>query len=379
MKKSLYMTSALVAAGLLAFGSTDAVAKAKKMKVGISGSYKAVIGYARQQSAFTNVGTGTTATDYNELDVKTDSEVHFKGSTKLDNGLTMAVKVELEGDTETAADIDATGLTISGGFGSILLGSEVAASAILSQGGAHKVGAIGGAGGGDAASWVQRPAANAVAAVQGHNIGGGEHMKIRWLSKAFSGFTIGASYVPSMTGGTGMAANGGTAGTENAQIDAGVKYSGKMGGNSVTASYTTWRVDGASDQNSWAAGATVGFGAINIAVGYLDVSDETKTAAGLTQSGTAASADREAVNVGVQYTAGPMKVALNYFNAEAPLATATAGDDAVTKIVLGTTYNMGPGVDFVGSLAQVDWADETAAVGSNNKGTAVVGGFVVGF
>lgn len=367
MKKSLYMTSALVAAGLLAFGSTDAMAKAKKMKVGISGSYKAVVGYAKQQNAFTNVGTGTTATDYNEIDVKTDSEVHFKGSTKLDNGLTMSVKVELEGDTETAADIDATGLTISGGFGSLLLGSEVAASALLSVGGPAKVGAIGAAGGGDAAAWVQQPGNSSLASVQGHNIGGGEHMKVRWLSKSFSGFTIGASYVPGMTAGNTMPANGGTAGTNGSQIDAGIKYSGKMGGNTVSASYTTWRVDGSADSSAWAGGVSVGFGAVSVGAGYLDVSDEDNVAAGTPESGTATSADLEAMNVGVAYTAGPMKVALNYFNAEMPLATGTAGDDAVTKIVLGTTYNMGPGVDFVGSLAQVDWADETNAVGDKKK------------
>jgi hypothetical protein len=49
MKKSLYLTSALVAASVLALGSTDTMAgshsKAKKMSMGISGSYKAMVGF----------------------------------------------------------------------------------------------------------------------------------------------------------------------------------------------------------------------------------------------------------------------------------------------------------------------------------------------
>jgi len=60
MKKSLYLTSALVAASVLAMGSTDSMAasKAKKMKMAISGSYKAVVGYAKQVAGF-QVSTGT--------------------------------------------------------------------------------------------------------------------------------------------------------------------------------------------------------------------------------------------------------------------------------------------------------------------------------
>jgi len=379
MKKSLYMTSALVAAGVLALGSTGAMAKAKPLKAGVSGSYKAVVGYSKQQSAFEVVGTGTTATSYNELDVKTDSEVHFKGSTKLDNGLSVSIKVELEGDQETGADIDASSLTVSGTFGQITLGADVAAAAILSVA-APSTGAIGAAGGGDSRDWIQKPAAVVHAGVEGHNIGGADAMKIRWISNSFSGFKIGASYVPSTTAGTTMPQNGGTAGTNAAQIDGGIKYSGKMGSNAVNVAFTRWATDaGTASQTGWTAGADAAFGAIKVGVAYLDVADEGKNADGSARSGTANSVDAEAMAAGVSYVAGPMTIAMTYFNHERPLASGTAGDDAVTKWTLGTTYNMGPGVDFIGSIQQVSWQDETAAAASNNKGVAIVGGLKVAF
>ena len=95
MKKSLYLTTALVAAGVLALGSTDAMAKAKPMKIGVSGSYKAVVGYAKNADGFMNAtGGATTQTSYQAIDVKTDSEVHFKGSVKTDAGLTIGVGME---------------------------------------------------------------------------------------------------------------------------------------------------------------------------------------------------------------------------------------------------------------------------------------------
>ena len=96
MKKSLYLTSALVAASVLALGSTDAMAAGKALSVKVSGSYKAQVGYAKQASGFINTNDGTASTSYNTIDVKTDSEVHFKASGSTDSGLKIGVGIELE-------------------------------------------------------------------------------------------------------------------------------------------------------------------------------------------------------------------------------------------------------------------------------------------
>ena len=70
MKKSLYLTTALVAAGFMTLGATDVAAAGKKGAMKITGTYKAVVGYAKQQGAFENLQTSTTRASYNTIDAK---------------------------------------------------------------------------------------------------------------------------------------------------------------------------------------------------------------------------------------------------------------------------------------------------------------------
>jgi hypothetical protein len=380
MKKSLYLTSALVAASVLALGSTATMAasKAKPMKIGVSGSYKALVGYAKQQSAFeVPIGTPTSSNSYNAIDVKTDSEVHFKGSTKLDNGLTVGVGIELESDQASTATIDGSYVTIGGGFGTLLLGNSVAASAAMSVN-APNTGAVGTTGP-DLSAWVVAPAAVPMGAA-GANIGGGDAAKIRWMSKSFSGFTVGASYVPSNTSSNGMPVNGGNS-AEVSQQDAAVKYSGKMGASTVNAGFNVWSTDaGTASVEAWSTGVSVGMGAFTVGMGYKDVDSTARTATNAAVATSATSANEEAINVGASWAQGATTLSLAYFNSEKPLSTAVAGADEVTKWVLGAKYNMGPGVDLLGTVANVKWQDESSATAANNnKGVAVIGGIAVAF
>jgi hypothetical protein len=253
MKKSLYLTSALVAASVLALGSTDSMAAGKALKVAVSGSYKAVVGYAKQGSGFVvESGTGTGYTGYNTIDVKTDSEVHFKASGATDSGIKVGVGIELESDQASAATpIDGTYMTLGGGFGTFLLGAGGAAAAALAVN-APSTGAIG-IFGGDSSTWVVKPTNVAVSPVVGANIGGNDKAKIRWVSPSFSGFTAGASYVPDLSSAdNAMPSNGGNGGTDASQVDVALKYSGKMGANAVSGSFGWWSVD----QTTTAANAT---------------------------------------------------------------------------------------------------------------------------
>jgi outer membrane protein OmpU len=402
MKKALYLTSALVAASVLALGATDSMAasKAKKTKMTISGSYKATVGYARQGEGFTvSSGKGTAYTGYNEIDVKTDSEIHFKGSTKTNSGIKVGLVVELETDTaKNGGDhIDQSYMTLGGNFGTFALGSTVAAAAALAVN-APSTGALGIAGG-DSASWVVKPATVALAAGTGPDIGGNDKQKIRWISPSFSGFTGGVSYVPDLTSGdNNMAASSGNAGTDASQIDLALKYSGKIGMNAISASGAYWQVD----QATTAANATTGtegqsigvsttMGAFTIGAGWKEVSTTGDASTVFTQngvskpigtplSGTIHSKDEEAHNVGVAWKQGPTQLSVNYFNSTMEMATTQNGEDSLTKWTLGATHNVGPGVDFVGSIQHVRWDDELSAVAlNNNKGTAFVGGVKVAF
>src|SRR5262249_52701807 len=85
-------SSALVAAGMFA-GSAVA---ADKLKIGVGGYYMSAFGFISQD--------GTTGSRH-PVALDQDNEIHFKGETTLDNGLTVGVHVELEGGT-TADQID---------------------------------------------------------------------------------------------------------------------------------------------------------------------------------------------------------------------------------------------------------------------------------
>jgi len=105
MRKLLLGTTALAAAATLS-------ANAALADVSIS---------AAQEWHFISHGSKDAAIDGNSF--SQDSEIAFKFSNKTDSGLTIAYTVEMESDAG-AGGIDESSLTISGGFGSIMLGQN---------------------------------------------------------------------------------------------------------------------------------------------------------------------------------------------------------------------------------------------------------------
>ena len=113
MRKVLLGTTAMVAAGMLA--SAPSAIAAEKLKLGVSGYMEQWFGYSAQD--------GRSGYDYSGFNQIMDAEVFFKGSTELDNGLTVGVDVQLEGNSGGDM-IDESYMWISGSFGQFILGSE---------------------------------------------------------------------------------------------------------------------------------------------------------------------------------------------------------------------------------------------------------------
>jgi len=364
MKKSLYLTSALVAASVLALGSTDAMAaaKAKKMSLGISGFYQAVVGYSDQDhNDSVSTAAGTSGNTYAQTDVKTNAEIHFKGSTKMDNGLKVGVAVELEADqTKNGTQIDQSYVTIGGGFGTVALGSTVAASLILSVN-APSTGAIG-VPGDDSTFWINKPTASKISPVAGPNIGGGDSMTYRWTSPKMSGFQVGGSYVPDTTkggGGNTMPVTGGNSSVGD-QADVGINYKGKMGANAIAASVTYWSKDaGTASTNNFALGASTTMGAFTVGAGYKDerAAGDDKNGISMKTLGGDANLTAKTYNIGVQWTQGKATLSANWFQVEMPLSDSVTGNDELSKFTLGAKYAMGPGVDFLAGVQNVQWSD----------------------
>ena len=105
MRKLLLGTTALAAAATLS-------ANAALADVSISGA---------TEWHYVNFGSQDAALDGDSF--SQDSEIAFKFSNKTDSGLTIGYTVEMESDAG-AGGIDESSFTISGGFGSIMLGQN---------------------------------------------------------------------------------------------------------------------------------------------------------------------------------------------------------------------------------------------------------------
>jgi outer membrane protein OmpU len=124
MKKLLLGSTALVVGGLMA---APAMA-ADPIKVGVGGYYTF---YAVANSISSSYATNGTSTQYKGLFFQQEGEIHFVGQTKLDNGTSVGVNVELEGWNPSAAgiaQIDEAFLFAFGDWGRVEFGSRDAAS-----------------------------------------------------------------------------------------------------------------------------------------------------------------------------------------------------------------------------------------------------------
>ena len=96
MKKVLLGSTAIVAAGMIA--SAPSAIAAEKIKIGVGGYMEQWFGYAS--------GDDNSTEDFSGFDVKSDAEIIFKGKTTLDNGISVGVNVQLEGNANAGDQID---------------------------------------------------------------------------------------------------------------------------------------------------------------------------------------------------------------------------------------------------------------------------------
>ena len=125
MKKLLLGSTALVVGGLMA---APAMA-ADPIKIGVGGYYTF---YAVAGNASTTYATNGTYQSFNGLFFQQEGEIHFSGQTKLDNGTSVGVNVELEGwnpsSATSNAQIDEAFLFAFGNWGRVEVGSRDAAA-----------------------------------------------------------------------------------------------------------------------------------------------------------------------------------------------------------------------------------------------------------
>ena len=128
MKKLLLGSTALVVGGLMA---APAMA-ADPIKIGVGGYYTFYAGAGSIGATYAGNGTVTT---YKGIDFFQEGEIHFIGQSKLDNGTTVGLRVELEGHNPSSAtangQIDEAFLFAFGDWGRVEFGAKDGAAYIM--------------------------------------------------------------------------------------------------------------------------------------------------------------------------------------------------------------------------------------------------------
>lgn len=241
MRKLLLSTTALAAAATLS-------ANAALADVSISGSYE------WDYTSRTSDVTSTDGTSFNN-----DSEIKFTFTNKTDSGLTVTAVSELEADGDDGTTtMDEHSLSISGGFGTIKLGTDDS---------------VGDNFGIEAEDLI---AEEDVIAINSSTIGtdsdivaaSDDNNKVSYYLPAMGGLTMGVSH-------TDSGAVGASDSTEY-----GAKYVTEVGGSSITIGGASGTTDAATkDINSTNVGVIIVNGNISIAAaeGTYEANDEDRT------------------------------------------------------------------------------------------------------
>jgi predicted porin len=338
MKKILVASSALVAVAFA--GQAQA---SEKISLSVGGYMEQWMGVASQDDAYDG---------YNAF--QSDTEVHFSGSTTLDNGIEVGAKIELEGEGGNSGTmIDEQYLYVNGGFGQVKLGAEDGAAndmTIL----APSTGPVN-AQDGDLTSWVNVSTSDA-----NYYTVGGDAKRVTYYTPVLGGFRAGVSYTDDKA-----SENLDKAQTSNSVVSLGVEYKADFDGVNVAVSAT-----GEEDQDTegqwWHVGTNVGFGNFTVGASYGAADDDLGGANDTAKSG---------YDLGVSYTMDAATVSATYYSETEEQGTG-AGEDELDTVHLGLAYTLGAGVSWKSS---VFWFDNARAAAADNDGYGAVTGLALSF
>ena len=359
-KKALFATTALVGAGMLVAPAQAA----DPVKLELGGYMEQWFGYADNDD--------TTTTDYSNWDQQQDSEVHFLGSTKLDNGIGVSVVIEMTADGDGGFGMDDVFMDLaSDSLGTIRLGRAdgiaKATQIIAPDVGIENTD-------GDYANWIAAPGNFTDLGATWFNGSAGGN-KITYISPAFSGLTVGASFTPGGATNRALQPAKVTGGTSTARTyEAGFAYARDIGavafGLNAGWGHVT-RTNAAAGYSAWQGGMSLGYGGFTVSGGASFI-DEGNDAATTSLSG-------HNFDIGASYTTGPYSVSLGWFRTETEGTLTDEDNDVKNSVMLSGAYNLGPGIDLKGSIVHVDYDDETGVAANENSGWAAVGGVAIGF
>ncbi|HKU97239.1 MAG TPA: porin [Vineibacter sp.] len=389
MKRALLGSTALVAGSVLA----APVMAADPIKLELRGYFQAFITLGHIDR---DVVGGTTGTSYRPETFRYEGEIWFTGQTKLDNGTTVGVRIELEGwsnntgvsasnSTGTLDQLDEEYVFAFGDWGRIDFGATDGASykmvyatpsAITGWGFQDPNMAHHGAGFQAANQAGRFGVTPGMSASMGNNPG--DATKLTYYTPRFAGLQIGVSYTPefSPTASTAQCAfRQGGANITNCPknsnewhnaLDVGANYLNKFGdvtvalyGGYFNAAFDRGTAGGSNNNNtnpsvngrwkSWAVGAQIGLSGFTLGGGV-----------GQDNNGRRGNNRTRWYSAGLMYETGPWQVSAGWWggrNDEKSVTSLTAEDragrDKIDMFQVGGNYALSPGIKLVGGVSYV--------------------------
>jgi len=356
MKKVLLGTTALLGVGTLA-GAAQA---SDGIKLDVGGFFQTVY-----QGVFDKKDTGHFGDQRNLDRFLHNAEVHFKGETTLDNGLTVGAQIELEGEN-SGDQIDKSFVYWSGGFGRVSIGSQdgpIAACPVFPPGATANFSGF------SPASWGSNDpvGSNSVCFDTVSN-----DQSIKYTTPNFAGFQLILAYQPSSNAEdyTQVGVNGsGTPtnpdGTSHHNFAAYVTYTYAGDGWDVNwGGGGSWQgmFNGANDANDGHSAAyqtalTLTFGGFGVG-GIFEYGDAGGDDNNFWSAGGGASYGVDAWTVGIQGSHGTYHAGLGGGNGDDGHAT-------LNRVIVTGSYEMGPGVLLDAELGYTWFHDDTTGATNN--------------
>ncbi|MBK1677790.1 porin [Rhodospirillum rubrum] len=345
MKKVLFGTTMLVAAG--AFAGAAVAADPITLKLG-----------GKQEQYFGGFASTKDGGREDGFGIDTDTEVYFSGSTTLDNGITVAARIELEAEADNNVNADKQWTTVSGAFGKIEAGQR---SGVFDE------------------FMVVAPTVGAVSQgdIQGLWLGKGnddpdvytnldqslddDDAKVTYVTPQFYGFSAGVSYTPNV--GSSLVA---PTKKNRDLVQAALGYDAEFGDVGLKASGAL-----ATQSNLWVyqGGVNLSYAGFTAGGAYTYIDDNSASAA----AGAMGNGQGSVWSAGLAYAVGPYSVGFTYGQ--------SAIDDGVDAAIykVGGAYKMGPGIDLVGNVFYGENGIGASGDNASREGVGAVTGIVLSF
>lgn len=330
------------------------------------------------------------AQEFSEFATHFDGEIHFAGSTVLENGLEVGVQFEIEVPDPTV--LDENYLFIEGNFGQARFGGDNTAMYQMGLG-TFSAGGVGvPINSGWISDFVPEPegftnAFRSPAMSTAIDITNDDNT-LTYFTPRVAGFQFGASFVPRASF-RGTPTNGivdenapfesaddryrngfsfgGNYVSEFAGVDVGVS-----GGYAQAFANDAVEAVGGDDIQQVMVGGMVGFAGWTLDASYANELEGRF-------DGTAAapiSTEGEALNVGLTYAIAAWQFSGSYLHGEVESDITIPGEDELDAAALSVSYALGPGIDVAGTVLYANWDEETLG---EQDGFSFASGFALTF